>query len=95
MNAPGTFQAFINTTLREHLDIFIIAYLDDILIYTKRTLEDHIQLVNKVLKALQGADIRLRPEKCEFHIKEIKFLESVITTNGIQMDKEKVRAVKK
>ena len=58
-NAPATFQALINTTLCKYLDIFVTAYLDDILIYTKSTLKEHIQAVKKVLKALQEADIRL------------------------------------
>ena len=58
-NAPATFQALINTTLCKYLDIFITAYLNDILIYTKSTLKEHIQEVKKVFKALQEADIRL------------------------------------
>jgi hypothetical protein len=33
-NAPATCQALVNDVLREHLDIFVIAYLDDILIYS-------------------------------------------------------------
>ena len=33
-NAPSTFQAFINDVLREYLDVFCSAYLDDILIYS-------------------------------------------------------------
>ena len=93
-NAPATFQAFTNTTLCKYLDILITAYLNDILIYTKGTLKKHIQEVKKVFKALQEADIRLRPDKCKFHKKTVKFLESIITTNGIQMDNEKVKAIK-
>ena len=58
-NAPATFQTLINTTLCKYLDIFITAYLDDILIYTKSTLKEHIQEVKKLFKALQEADIRL------------------------------------
>jgi hypothetical protein len=34
-NAPATFQALINAILHQHLDIFVIAYLDDILIYSE------------------------------------------------------------
>ena len=94
-NAPATFQALINTTLRKYLDIFVIAYLNDILIYTKGTLKEHIQAVKKVLKALQEADIRLQPDKCKFHMKTVKFLGSIITTDGIQMDDEKVKAIRK
>ena len=91
-NAPATFQALINTTLCKYLDIFITAYLNDILIYTKSTLKEHIQEVKKVFKALQEADIRLWPDKCKFQVKTVRFLGSIITTDGIQMDKKKVKA---
>ena len=94
-NAPATFQALINTTLCEYLDIFVTAYLDNILIYTKGTLKELIQEVKKVFKALQEADKRLRPDKCKFYVKTVKFLESIITTNKIQMNDEKVKAIRK
>ena len=94
-NAPATFQSLINTTLQEYLDIFVIAYLDNILIYTKGILKEHVEAVKKVFKALQQADMRLRPNKCEFHKKEVKFLGSIITTKGIRMDQEKVKAITK
>ena len=93
MNAPATFQSLINTIFQEYLNIFVIAYLDNILVYTKSTLKKHAKAVKKVLKALQQADMRLRPNKCEFHKKEVKFLESIITIEGIKMDQEKVKAV--
>ena len=50
-NAPATFQALINTTLCKYLNIFVTAYLDDILIYTKRTLEELVQLVKRSSKS--------------------------------------------
>ena len=93
-NAPATFQALINTTHCKYLDIFVTAYLNDILIYTKSTLKEHIQEVKKVFKALQEADIRLQPDKCKFHVKTVKFLGSIIMTNGIQMDDKKVKAIR-
>ena len=93
-NAPATFQALINTTLCKYLDIFVTAYLNDILIYTKGTLKERIQGVKKVFKALQKADIRLRPDKCKFHVKTVKFLGSIITNNGIQMDNKKAKAIR-
>ena len=93
-NAPATFQALINITLCKYLDIFVTAYLNDILIYIKNTLKEHIQAVKKVLKALQKADIRLRPDKCKFHVNTVKFLGSIITTDRIQMDDKKVKAIR-
>ena len=34
-NAPASFQEYVNKILAEKLDIFVIVYLDHILIYTK------------------------------------------------------------
>ena len=51
-NAPATFQSLINATLQEYLDVFVVAYLDDVLIYSAGTLEEHIQDVKKVMKKL-------------------------------------------
>jgi hypothetical protein len=51
-NAPATYQALINNMLREHLNIFIIAYLDNILIYSQSE-EEHRKYVRTVLKLLQ------------------------------------------
>ena len=58
-NTSATFQALINTILCKYLDIFVIAYLNDILIYTKGTLGEYVKLFQKIFEALQGADIRL------------------------------------
>ena len=48
INAPTTFQELINHMLYNHLDDFVMAYLDDILIYSK-TKEEHEGHVKKVL----------------------------------------------
>ena len=39
-NAPGTFQSYINNSVREYLDVFCTAYLDDVLIYSDNE-EEH------------------------------------------------------
>ena len=72
-NEPALFQHFINNTLREFLDIFCTAYLDDILIYLD-TLEEHKQHVRKVQQKLKDAKMFLHPEKCKFYIQRTKYL---------------------
>ena len=66
-NAPATFQRFINITLREDLDEFCVAYLDDILIYSNNLLDDQ-QHVSRILKKLKANNIFVKAEKCEFHV---------------------------
>jgi hypothetical protein len=65
-NTSASFQHFINDVLCPYLDVFITAYLDNILIYSNN-LEDHQRHVLKVLEALTKAGLHLKPEKCEFH----------------------------
>ena len=93
-NAPATCQEVINDALREHLDVFVIAYLDDILVYSK-TLEDHQRHVSQVLNCLEARDLRLKPEKCEFHKEEVDFLGFIVGRNGIRIDPQKLEAVSK
>ena len=69
--APATFQRFINNSLRDYLDIFCTAYLDDILIYSK-TRAEHIQHVCLVLERLRAAGLYAKLSKCEFAVPETK-----------------------
>jgi Reverse transcriptase (RNA-dependent DNA polymerase) len=91
-NAPANFQHFINDVLREFLDVFVTAYLDDILIYSE-TLAEHEKHVQQVLEALSKVNLHLKPEKCHFHCTEVKYLGLVITPGGVRMDPDKVSAI--
>ena len=91
-NAPATFQAFINDVLREYLDIFCTAYLDDILVYSNSK-EEHVRHIGKVLEKLQQAGLYLDIDKCEFHTTRVKYLGLIITTDGVEMDSKKIDAI--
>ena len=82
----------INDALCEHLNMFVIAYLDDILIYFK-TLIEHVQHVKKVLQCLKQRQLLFKFEKCEFHKFEIKFFEFVIETRKVRMNSTKLEAI--
>jgi hypothetical protein len=78
--------------LREYLDIFVVAYLDDILIYSE-TEEEHVRHVKQVLRALDKYYLRLKPQKCKFHQQEVAFLGYMVGTNGIRISEEKIQVV--
>ncbi|EKV18173.1 hypothetical protein PDIG_11210 [Penicillium digitatum PHI26] len=90
--APASFQRFINDTLREYLDCFCTAYLDDILIYS-RTRAEHIEHVRKVLQRLREAGLFAKLSKCEFCVSETKFLGIIIGEDGIRMDPDKIETI--
>jgi hypothetical protein len=91
-NAPATFQAYINETLRPFLDIFCTAYIDDVLVYSN-DLATHKLHVQSVLQALQDAGLQLDVKKCEFDQTEVKYLGMIISTEGVRMDPDKVDAI--
>src|SRR5207248_3125247 len=91
-NAPASMQSLVNDILKPFLDLFIIAFLDDILIYS-RNLKEHILHVRQVLEALYKVRLYIKPEKCEFHITTVNFLGYTLTPEGTKMDESKVQSV--
>jgi hypothetical protein len=82
----------MNEILSNYLDIFCIAYLDDILIYSDN-LEQHHWHVEMVLKRVEEIGLTLKVSKCKFHINKIEYLRYIISPTGIEMDLGKVQAV--
>ena len=79
--------------LREHLDDFVMAYLDNILIYLKNK-EEHIKHVTWVLGKLKEANLPLVLEKYKFYIKKTEFIEFIIKLEKLRIDLEKVYKIK-
>jgi len=91
-NAPSTFQDMMNHVLSDMLDVGVLAYMDDILVYAD-TEEGHDRTVKEVLKRLQNNGRSISPEKCVWKATEVEFLGYVIGRNGIRMSNDKVEAV--
>ena len=92
--APATFQHFINNIFREYLDIFVSAYINDLLIYSK-TLREHKKYIYKVLRILQENRLQINIEKYKFQVKEILYLGIIIGKYNIKIDPAKVIIIKK
>ena len=83
----------MNRLLEEYLDDFVVAYLDDILIFMNRTCEEHVEHMRKVLTKLIKEDVILKLKKCEFFKNKIKYLGHIISGEGMQMSPDKVKAI--
>ncbi|KAI4887009.1 hypothetical protein NFI96_004327 [Prochilodus magdalenae] len=90
-NAPSVFQSFINDVLRDMLGQFVIAYIDDILIYSP-AFPTHVQHVRRVLSRLLEHQLYVKGEKCEFHMGSVSFLAYVVSPKGVIMDDHKGNA---
>ena len=93
-NSPATFQMMMDDYFREEIAKGeVIIYMDDILIPTKGTLDQHQRDVAKVLQKLKKHDLYLKPEKCLFHKKEVEFLGLIVGKGKIKMDPIKVKGL--
>ncbi|KAK3522508.1 hypothetical protein QTP86_016797 [Hemibagrus guttatus] len=91
-NAPAVFQSLINGVFPDILGKWVIAYIDDILVYST-SLEEHMCHVLEVLSRLQRQRLFVKPEKFEFHQSTMSFLGYVIMRQGVEMDVTKVQVV--
>jgi len=92
VNAPATFQARMNTILREFLDHGVVVYLDDILIYSK-TMKEHKALVKQVLVRLERHDLVVSLKKSVFHVDRVEFLGYIMGKSGVTMSEKKVESI--
>ena len=93
MNVPSAFQRRINKILEEWTDIFVVVYLDDILIYSK-TAAEHATHVKLVLRALSEADMILNLEKCTFFATEVRYLGHIISKDGTKPDPRNIEKIR-
>jgi len=91
-NAPSTFQSIINDVFHDMLDVGVIAYMNDILIYTK-TVEEHVALVRRVRERLRKVHLCISIKKSSFHQREVEFLGYKISDRGISITSTKVEEI--
>ena len=91
-NAPAYFMYLMNLVFMTELDKFIVVFIDDILVYSKNK-EEHDGHLHVVLQHLREHHLYAKLSKCDFWLKEIKFLGHTISQAGIAVDPDKVQEV--
>ena len=91
-NAPAAFQRFMNDIFSNLLDVCVMIYLDDILIYSN-DMSEHHQHVKEVLKRLHKAGLYAKAEKCEFHSESVEYLGYILSPSGLTMSDDKIKII--
>ncbi|GFS84328.1 retrovirus-related Pol polyprotein from transposon 17.6 [Trichonephila clavipes] len=87
-NSPKAFQSIAQEVLGDLLHNGALVYIDDIILFTK-TIDEHFELLGKVLERFERIQLKIYPGKCQFLTKSCKFLGFVVTPEGILIDKDK------
>lgn len=91
-NSFALFKHYINNKLCKYLDIFYIAYLDNILIYYY-SLYKHKKHIKNILKCLKNTSIFLVITKYEFYIIKILYLGFIISICSVKIDLAKIKTI--
>jgi len=91
-NAPAAFQLWINDVCMEHIDMYCIVSLDDVLIYSN-TLQQHRRDLSNIPEAVRKSRMKVKPSKCEFHQSDSEYLGLIIGQKGVQTDPVMTQAI--
>ena len=93
-NTGCTFNRTITTVLDTQLDRNISAYVDDVVVRSKKR-EDHIADLRETFANLRKHGLKLNPEKCVFGVRRGKLLGCMITERGIEANPVKIQAIRR
>ena len=93
-NAPATFQSTMSKIFSDYISNYVLAFLDDILVYSKSP-EEHLEHLRTVLERLREYRLFAKLKKCDFNKSELRYLGFIIGRHGLKPDPEKIVAVQK
>jgi len=82
----------MNDIFSDLLDVCVVIYLDNILIYSNNMSEHHRHM-KEVLKCLRKAGFYAKAEKCEFHSESVKYLGYILSSSGLTMSDDKIKII--
>ena len=91
-NTPTAFQWFMNDILSDLLNICVIIYLDDMLIYSNN-MSEHYWHIKEVFKHLYKTGLYTKVEKCKFHSESVEYLGYILSPSGLTMSNNKVKII--
>lgn len=93
-NVSESFQSYINKILAQKLNILVIVYLYNILIYIADLSQPHMKAVCLVLDQLRKHRLFTNLKKCRFHQNDVQFLGYIVSAKWIRMKSKRRKTVK-
>src|SRR5437763_16680256 len=91
-NAPALFMYLMNSVFMMELDVCVVVFIDDTLVYSKNE-EEHAKHVQLILDRLCEHQLYAKLSKCKFWLKEVSFLGHILSAKGVAVDPSKVQEV--
>ena len=83
----------MNRVFKQYLELFVIVFIDDILIYSRNE-EEHASYLRIILQTLKDRQLFAKLRKYEVWLQFVTFLSHIVSREGIRVDSQKIKAVK-
>ncbi|MBW0535857.1 hypothetical protein O181_075572 [Austropuccinia psidii MF-1] len=87
-NTPSSFQNLVNDIFPDLLDVYVVVYLNDIMVFSKSE-EEHVTHVSTVPSRLRANNLFAKASKCLFNVSSVEYLGYVVSSEGLKMDQAK------
>ncbi|MBW0529643.1 hypothetical protein O181_069358 [Austropuccinia psidii MF-1] len=87
-NAPASFQNLMNDIFADFLDIFVVVYLDNIMVFSSSE-KEYVKHVASFLQRLRDNNLFSKASKCVFHVSSVEYLGYAVSSDGLKMDSSK------
>jgi hypothetical protein len=91
-NAPATFQCLMNAIFQQHMRMFVLIFMDDILVFS-RSLEEHKEHIKIMFQTLFDNNLYIKFNKCTFAQQQISYLGHIISNHGVDTDPTKTTSI--
>ncbi|MBW0512279.1 hypothetical protein O181_051994 [Austropuccinia psidii MF-1] len=91
-NSPASFQNLVNNIFQDLLDVYVVVYLDDIMVFSKSE-EEHVTHVSTVPSRLRANNLFAKASKCLFHVSSAEYLGYDVSSAGLKMDQENFQKI--
>lgn len=89
----GLLSGYLDKILGDIKFRYVINYLDDLIIYS-RTMAEHLDHLNEVMKRLKANNLTVNPTKVMFAAKEISYVGFLVSKNSIKIDPNRTKAIR-
>ena len=93
-NSPVAFMRTMHEALRKYLYKICIIYVDDVIVYSEN-MADHLKHLRMVFESIKSAGLKLKPSKCNFAARKVKYLGHILSKEGVRPNPEKTEIVDK
>ena len=91
-NVPAMFMCLMKNILSNYLDMVVVVFIDDKLIYSKNE-QEHEEHLKIVLQVLREQQLYAKFSNCDFFKDKIQYLKHVVSKDGISVDLDKIKAI--